>query len=147
MILDRLCELANAQTVNLGAPGLYAFGDTIDTGTAPNPLDAAMLLVLVVATTFTSGGAASLRFHVASDAQGAIATDGTATVHYATAEVALASLVAGYRIAALHLPSGPYERFLGLLQQTIGAAFTAGKVDAFLVSDPALYRTHADNVA
>jgi hypothetical protein len=44
------------------------------------------------------------------------------------------------------LPSGSYERYLGILATTATTATTAGKINAFLTADPALYRAYADNV-
>jgi hypothetical protein len=55
--------------------------------------------------------------------------------------------VAGYLVCAVKLPSGSYERYLGLWETVATANVTAGKINAFLTSDPALYRAYADNVA
>jgi hypothetical protein len=68
-------------------------------------------------------------------------------VHYSTAAIPVASLVAGYLVCAVKLPSGSYERYLGLWETVATANVTAGKINAFLTSDPALYRAYADNVA
>jgi hypothetical protein len=46
-------------------------------------------------------------------------------------------------IAVVPLPQGRnYERYLGILQTTAVAAFTAGKVNAFLTKDPAVWRAY-----
>ena len=59
----------------------------------------------------------------------------------------LASLTAGYTVCVAPLPSGSYERYLGPWETVATANVTAGKINAFLTSDPALYRAYADNVA
>jgi hypothetical protein len=85
----------------------------------------------------TSAGAATVQFQFASDAQAAIATDGSATVHAQTEAIPKATLVAGYqRVIPLPLELPVYEEFLGILQITGTAALTAGKVNAYLTLDP-----------
>lgn len=154
MLMDERNEFADATALNTGGAGSYLVGDVIDLdpcAVAPNTtvdLDGSDLyLVIQVDTTATSGGSATGQFHLCSDAQAAIATDGTATYHFSTAAIAVASLTAGTRVCAVKLPSGSYERYLGILQTTAVAAFTAGKINAFLTNDPALWRAYADNVA
>jgi hypothetical protein len=152
MILDERTEFADATALNTGAPGTFNIGDVIDTRSAsidPNVTKdhegSDLYLVIQVDTTAT-GGATTGQFRLVSDD---VATPDlvTATVHYTGPAIAVASLVAGYRYCAVRLPSGSYERYIGIQQITGGAAFTAGKVNAFLTSDPALWRAYADNVA
>jgi len=154
MLMDERNEFCDATALNTGGAASYLIGDVIDLdpcAVAPNTtvdLDGSELyLVIQVDTTATSGGSGTYQFHLASDAQAAIAVDGTATYHFSTAAIAVATLVAGYRVCAVKLPSGSYERYLGILQTTAVAAATAGKVNAFLTNDPALWRAYADNVA
>lgn len=153
MILDERSEFCDATALNTGAAGTYLIGDVYDTGIAgttaqPNNLGVGeqLYLVIQVATTATSGGAATGQFALVSDAQAAIATNGTATVHFQTGAIALATLVAGYRVAVVALPHGTYERYLGILQTTGTAAFTAGAVDAFLTNDASAWAAYADAV-
>jgi hypothetical protein len=127
MILDEYGEFCDATALNTGGAASYLVGDVIDLG-----------------TTATSGGSATGQFHLASDAQAAIAVDGTATYHYSGPAIAVATLVAGYEIASIRLPSGSYERYLGILQTTAVAAFTAGKINAFLTKTPNKYRSYPD---
>lgn len=54
-----------------------------------------------------------------------------------TAAIPKASLVAGYLVAAVALPIGSYERYLGIIQNVGTAALTAGKINAFLTTDVA----------
>lgn len=151
MILDDRLEMCDATALNTGGAGSYLLGDQIDTSiagtsTQPNDLgvDDSLYLVLQVDTTATSGGSATVQFHLASDASASVATDGSATYHFSTAAIPVATLVAGYTIAAVKLPSGVYERYLGILQTTAVAALTAGKINAFLTNDVSRIRHYAD---
>lgn len=154
MLLDSRNEFADATALNTGAAGSYLVGNVIDTKpatTSPNTTSdlegSELYCVIQVDTAVTSGGAATVAFALASDDAAAIATDGSATVHFQSAAIAKATLVAGYMVAAFKLPKGSYERYVGILQTTAVAALTAGKINAFLTKDPALYRAYADNVA
>jgi hypothetical protein len=153
MILDERTEFADATALNTGGAGTYNVGDVIDTRAAsidPNVTKdhegSEMYLVIRVATTATSGGSATGAFRLVSDAVATPDTS-TATVHYTSGAIPVASLTAGATIAAVRLPSGSYERYIGVQQITAVAAFTAGAIDAFLTADPALWRAYADNVA
>lgn len=146
MILDERGEFLDATALNTGGAGTYLIGDVIDIEATGIGLGASDIwFVLQVQTTATSGGSATGQFSLASDAQAAIATDGSATVHFATSAIPVATLVAGYVIAAVRLPRAPnYERYLGVLQTTGTAAFTAGKVDGFLTLDYSKVKHYAD---
>lgn len=150
MILDERTEFCDAQALNLGAAASYLIGDVMDLGVARDIGNGADGLYLIgqVDTTATSGGAATGQFHLASDAQAAIAVDGSASYHFSTAAIAVATLVAGYVICAVKLPSEgvAYERYLGILQTTAVAAFTAGKVNFFLTPDLAKWKAYADAI-
>lgn len=153
MILDDRLELCDAQALNTGGAATYNIGDVIDTRAAsidPNVTKdhegSELYLMIRVATTATSGGSATGTFRLVSDAVATPDTS-TATVHFVSATFPVASLTAGTTIAAVRLPAGSYERYIGVQQITATAAFTAGAIDAFLVSDPALWRATADNVA
>jgi hypothetical protein len=103
-------------------------------------------LVIQVDTAVTSDGSATVSFELASDAGASIATDGSATVHFATGAIPKATLVAGYTAVAVALPMGPYERYLGILQNVGTAALTAGKVNAFLTHDVSKWTAYADGI-
>lgn len=154
MILDERTEFADATSLNTGGAATYNIGDVIDLqgqaiGTANLTRDLGSVdplwLVIRVATTATSGGSATGQFRLVSDDSGTLSTS-TSTVHYTSAAIPVASLTAGTTIAAVQLPSGSYERYLGIQQITGTAAFTAGAIDAFLTADPAIWRAYADNV-
>lgn len=162
MILDERNEFADNVSV-AAAAGTALIGDVIDLDPAsisPNTTvdleGSEMYLVIQTGDTeiITGGVAGTLQFKLVSDAQAAIATDGSATEHIATAELVTgaagandARLNAGGRIYCGKLPSGSYERYLGVLAVTGVTTTTAGTINAFLTSDPALYRAYADNVA
>lgn len=149
MIGDELAEFCDATALNTGGAASYLLGDVMDLGTATAPiLDIGQFyFVVTVDTTATSGGSATGAFTLASDAQAAIAVDGSATVHFVSPAIAVATLVAGYTAVSTKLPPGKvpiYERYLGVLQTTAVAAFTAGKINAFLTRDAAIWRAYAD---
>lgn len=148
MILDDRNEFADALAVNTGAAGSYLLGDVIDLGDPNRDIGQGTKLYLVgqVDTTFTSGGSATFAFSLASDAQPAIAVDGSQTEHFRTRAIPVAQLTAGTVICAIGLPIGDYERYLGVIQTTAVAAATAGKVNFFLVSDVAKIKHYADAV-
>jgi len=136
MILDERTEFCDATALNTGGAGSYLLGDQIDTGGDGINDVSGMFLVIQVDTTATSGGSATVQFHLCSDAAAAIATDGSATYHFSTSAIAVATLVAGYYVCKVALPKGTYERYVGILQTTAVAALTAGKINAFLTQDP-----------
>lgn len=150
MILDERLEFADAVALNTGGAGIYPVGDVIDLNPARDVgmTGLPLWLVIQVDTTATSGGSATGQFTLASDAQAAIATDGSATVHWQSAAIPVATLAAKYVIAATHLPAegAVYERYLGILQTTATAAFTAGKINAFLTTDFSKIKHYADAV-
>ena len=150
MIIDDRSEIARATSAVL-AIGNAIIGDVIDLKSptiAPNTTvdleGSGLYLVIQVDTTFV-GATSTTKFELASDSTADLAT--SKTVHYSTPAIPVASLVAGYLVCAVKLPSGNYERYLGLWETVATANVTAGKINAFLTSDPTLYRAYADNVA
>lgn len=150
MILDELLEFCDATALNTGGAASYLIGDVVDLGVAAKPIIFVdgIWLVIGVDTAVTSGGAGTYQFTLASDAQAAIAVDGSATVHWQSAAIPKATLVAGYIIANIQLPTGApvYERYLGILQTTAVAAATAGKINANLAKEPYTWTPTADAV-
>ena len=153
MILDERNEFCDATALNTGGVATYNIGDQIDTqgqtiGAANLTRDlgvsADLFLVLQMAVS-AAGASAVGQFRLVSDDTPTPSTT-TATVHFTTAAIPMVTLAAGYRIAVVQLPAGSYERYLGIQQITSGAAFSAGAIDAFLTSDPSLWRAYADNV-
>lgn len=148
MIIDKRTEFADAAALNTGAAGVYRIGNVIDLEKTGLDLGQGepLYLVISVDTAATSGGSATAAFSLASDAQAAIATDGSATVHFKTDAIPVAQLAAGKRIVMVALPAGAYERYLGILQTTATAAFTGGAVDAFLTQDPSGWKAYPDAI-
>lgn len=147
MILSEVDEFADALALSTAGTALILVGDVMDLGAGPNPLYDIdnLYLVINIDTAVTSGGAASVTFTLASDAQAAIAVDGSATVHWTGAAVAKATLIAGFTYGIVQLPKLPlYERFLGILQLTSTTVLTAGKFNAFLTRDPSNWKAMTD---
>ena len=109
--------------------------------------------VVTTGTEIVAGSAGTVKFQLVSDAQPAIAVDGSATVHLDTgtfvtnvAASNAAQLNAGGIIACIALPiEGPvYERYLGTLAVTGGVATTAGTINSFLTLDPIKWKAYPD---
>ena len=83
---------------------------------------------------FAAAGAATLTITIESDT--VVGLSSTPAVHYSTAAIAKASLVKGFVAVRTKLPSGDYQRFVGL-RYTVGTGpFTAGAALAFLTPTP-----------
>jgi len=155
MILDERNEFADATSV-AAAAGTALIGDVIDLGTASRDIGAGQPVWLIIQTDteiITGGSAGTIKFQLASDAQAAIATDGSATVHLDTGTLvtddAAANdnrLNAGGLIFSAALPQGAvYERYLGILAVIATTTVTAGKINAWLSSEPyPAQRAYAD---
>lgn len=147
-IMDEYLEFCDATALNTGGAGTYLLGDVVDLGAVTRDIGEgeALYFIVTVDTAATSGGSATARFILASDAQAAIATDGTATVHIDSGAIPVATLAAGYIALRAPIPASGavYERYLGVLQTTATAAFTAGKINAFIGKDFGKYRSYAD---
>lgn len=139
MWIDDRNEFCDAVSLNTGAAGTYLLGDQIDLGSVQRDVGAGepVYVVATVDTTATSGGSATLTLKISSDSTASISTDGSATDHLISRTFPVASLTAGTVIMAVPLPQegAAYERYLGVLQTTGTAAFTAGKINVFLTSD------------
>ncbi len=155
-ILDERTEFCDATALNTGGVATYNIGDVIDTQgpeigwssttNVVSDLGADRPLYLVISMAVVAAGASAVgQFRLVSDDVATPSTT-TATVHYTSAAIPMATLVAGYRIAVVQLPSGSYERYLGIQQITSGAAFSSGSIDAYLTNDPGIWRAYANNV-
>lgn len=156
MILDERNEFADATSV-AGAAGTALIGDAIDLGGSNRDIGNGQPLYLVIQAEteiITGGTAGTIEFQLASDAQAAIATDGSATKHVSTGSIVTddaaandSRLNAGNYIYVGVLPQGAlYERYLGILAVIGTTTVTAGKINAFLTWDVAAYRAYAENV-
>lgn len=156
MIMDELLEFADAQSV-AAAAGTALIGDVIDLGATPQDLGNGEPMYLVITTDteiITGGVAGTIKFQLASDAQAAIATDGSATVHLDSGNFVTGAaganddqLNAGGVIFMGALPVGAarvYERYLGILATIGTTTVTAGAINAFLTKDPSKWVAYAD---
>lgn len=153
MILDERTEFADATSVALAA-GTTVLGDVVDLGATPYDagIDEDMWLILNVDTSIVTGGVAgTIQFSVVSDALSTLGGGSVAscTLHAQTAAIATgaaaaAPLRAGDTILALKLPSGAYERYLGILVTVGTTTTTAGKVNAFVTRNFAKWQAMAD---
>lgn len=150
MLIDNNLEFtADAGSVLATATGRALVGDVIDlsvardVGNYGNGLP--LYLVILVTDAVTSAGAATVEFELASDAQAAIAVDGSATVHYSSGAIGKASLIAGYKLVIPLPAEGPvYERYLGLISNPGAAALTAGSIRAFITPDAGKWKAYPD---
>lgn len=149
MILDERTEFADATSVGTPNNTTVNVGDVIDCGSVVRDLGVGhnLWLVIQVTTAITSGGAATVSFLLSSDAGATLAVNGTQTVHWESAVIAVASLTAGYTLA-VQLPYGgsvAYERYLGVqVKENAGQALTAGAINAFLAPDLQAYTSYPD---
>lgn len=152
MILDERLEFADAGSV-AAAAGTTLLGDVIDLGTPNRDIGNGreMWWYISIDTSIITGGAAgTIQFSLVSDAQAAIATDGSATVHattaaYVTDDDALNALDAGRAPIMIALPVGTlYERYLGVLVTIGTTTVTAGAVSTGLTLDPVGWRAYPD---
>lgn len=155
MILDSRNEFADAASVAASA-GTALIGNVMDLGSTSQDIGNGEPLYLVIQTDteiITGGTAGTIQFKLASDAQAAIAVDGSATVHYTgpslvtdDAAANSAALNAGGVILCAPLPMGTYERYLGILCTVGTTEVTAGKINAFLTKDPAAWSALPDGI-
>lgn len=145
MILDERTEFCDATSLNTGAAGSYIIGDVIDLSLAGRDIGNGEPLEFVVQvdTTATSGGAATGLFSLVTDDNSSLSSP---TVIVSSPAIAVATLVAGYTALRVKIPAGTYERYIGVQQTTGTAAFTAGKVNAFLTPAAASSKAYADGV-
>ncbi len=154
MILDSKLEFCDATSVALTAGAtVQNIGNIIDT-TLARELggDQTLYCVATVDTSIITGGAAgTITFQLVSDSTDTIATDGSQTVHFrskafVTDDAALNDLDAGDMIFAFPLPFGlndsAYERYLALQVYVLTTDTTAGKVNAFLTTTPAVWKAY-----
>lgn len=148
MILDDFAEFCDATAVNTGGVASYLVGDVMDLGAVSRDIGQGQPVYLVIQVdTAIASATGSFKFKLCSDAQAAIAVDGTQTIHFSTDDFLEAALVAGTLVCCVALPMGlVYERYLGIVQETITAAATAGKINAFLTMDPTGWRAYPDGI-
>jgi len=146
MYLDAKNEFSDAQAVTSTAIST----NVIDLGATNTLKDIGVgedvwLVVLTQTAATDSGSDATLAVTLESDSTANLAT--SATVHYSTGALAFAAFSpAGAVLAAVRLPSGSYERYLGVRYTVASGPLTAGKFDAFLTKDVQKWQAYADAV-
>lgn len=145
MLIDTQNEFSDAQAVTataistnvidltLGQSGLT----TIDIATG-EPI----YLTILTTTAAAAVGAATVTFSLESDSTADLAT--SATVHWTSAAIGKATLVAGYTVVQMAIPRGNYERYLGVRYTVATGPLTAGAFDAFLSREPHNIVTYND---
>lgn len=143
MITDKLATFADGVALNTGGAADYVIGDVIDLGANYQLWDTDELyFVAKVTTAATSGGSATLVLSLATDDNSSLSSP---TKVFSTPAIAVATLVANYVLCKVEVPKGvAWERYIGIVQTTGTAAFTAGAIDVFLTSVPSNYRAFAD---
>jgi len=143
-ILDERLEFADGVSV-AAAAGTALIGDVINLDVARDiGVGKPLYLVLRCATSIITGGlAGTIKFQLVSDAQAAVAVDGSATVHYDTGTFVTDGddaneLDAGALIAVIALPreGNAYEQYLGILATVATTTVTDGAIDAFITENP-----------
>ena len=156
MILDERTEFCDATSVVLTAGSAWQnIGDVVDRqavtgagaaapGNVTVDLGAGQPIYLVIAFTTSVIGSTdatgTFALRLVSDTSDNPPHVSSATVHwtgvtYSTNTSAVAALTAGVRYVAIALPSGDYERYLGIQCQVTTRNTTAGAIDAFLTLD------------
>jgi hypothetical protein len=92
-----------------------------------------MWLTILCSVAATAAGAATVTFSLESDSTADLAT--SATVHWTSTAIGKATLIAGYKVAQIRIPSGAYERYLGVRYTVATGPLTAGNFLAFLSLD------------
>lgn len=149
MILDKFNEFADAQAVTSTAISQNVIDlAPLGGGTGTNTVrdigsgEDVYLVVRTVQAATDSGSDATLTVTLESDSTENLAT--SPTVHFSTGAMAFAAFSpAGTELAAIKLPAGNYERYLGVRFTVASGPLTAGTFDAFLVKDTQSYRAYA----
>lgn len=144
MIMDERLEFADATAVT-GAAATRLVGDVINLQQARDIGNGQPVYAVVQVVTAPTG-ADTVKFQIVSDAQAAIATDGTQTIHAATDAEAIADLPVGTTfVLALPLEGKAYEQYLGFQVVNAGATALASlEVNAFLTLDPHGWQAYPD---
>lgn len=149
MYIDKQAEFSDGQAVTSTAISTNVM-DLISNESGKNALrdigtgqDVYLVVLTRTAATDTSSDA-TLTVSLESDSTADLAT--SATVHYTTGALAFATFSpAGAELAAVKLPKGNYERYLGVRYTVASGPLTAGNFDAFLTTDVDSFRAYARN--
>lgn len=149
MYVDKQAEFSDSQAVTATAISTNVM-DLISNSSGKNALrdiGTGQNVYLVVMTTVAATDSlsdATLAVTLESDSTPDLAT--SATVHFSTGTLAFAAFSpAGTVLAAVKLPKGEYERYLGVRYTVASGPLTAGQFDAFLTTDVDSFRAYARN--
>lgn len=155
MILDKRTEFADATSV-ANAAATINVGNQIDiTDVRDVGNGQPVYLIITCDTTIITGGnAGTIRFQLVSDDSASIATNGTATLHWASKLFVTDGddaneIHAGDTIAVIALPldgSAEYERYLGVQAVIATTEVTAGAISAFLSFDPTGWKAYPNAI-
>lgn len=144
MYLDETLEFADATSV-AAAASTALIGDVVDLSATPGDLGIGEPMWLVIRGTtaiITAGTAGTIQFFLCSDSLATLGAGVVAdcTTHltsavFVTDDAALNDINIGTDVIVAQLPSGTYERYLGILCTVGTTEVTAGAVDAFLTHD------------
>lgn len=122
MYMDRQNLFSSAQAVTTGSTAstdIIDLGSTRDIGSGET-----LEVIVVIDTTFTSGGSGTLDFKLQTDTA---SNFGSAVTLQSTGAIAVASLVAGYAVARWKIPRGVL-RYLRMQYVVATADMTAGTI-------------------
>ncbi len=147
MFMDSTLEFADATALDLVGTGQALVGNVVDTAVARDIGNGQTLYLIIQVDTAVNSAlnTATVSFELSSDAQAAIAVNGTETIHVKTYDIPQATLVAGYQmVIPLPAENPAYERYIGIVQNVGTEKVTAGKINAFLTLDPAGNKAYPD---
>ena len=148
MIMDKFLEFSDAQAVTSTAIStnvvdLAPLGNGVGTNTVRDLGNGETLYLVVrtVSPATDTGNDATLTVTLESSAAEALSAS---TVHFSTGALSFATFSpAGAQIAITDLPSGNYQRYLGVRYTVANGPLTGGTFDAIIVKDPQTYRSYA----
>ena len=148
MYVDKQAEFSDSQAVTATAISANVM-DLVSNASGKNPIrdigtgqDVYLVVLTAVAATDT-GSDATLAVTLESDDNVGLTS---ATTHFSTGVLAFAAFSpAGTVIAAIKLPSGNYERYLGVRYTVAAGPLLTGNFDAFLTTDVNAWRAYARN--
>lgn len=123
MLIDKLAKFSGDQAITATA----ACTDTMDLLAAGDSIGRETYFIFIVKTAFTAGGNATLTIDLETDDNNSFSS---AIALYSSGAIAVADLVAGYKIA-IRVPKG-LERYLRANYTVTTGPMTAGAADAFL---------------
>lgn len=144
MIIDKRTQFCDNEAA-FGTAATRLEGSQIDLQTARDIANGQPIYLIVVITAQPGDNAGTINIQLVSDSTAAIATDGSATVHWQTGAQDDQYFTLGKTFCvALPLEGNAYEQFLGILVVTAAQTSTLLAFDAFLSLDPVGWKAYAD---